>query len=248
MKILFSPSETKNSGGLDIKFENLEFILPNLHDKRIEAIKYYQSYIEKSDNNLLMKLFGTKKQALIDKYKEDIFKKPIMKPIERYSGVAYEYLNYSVLSCEAKTYIDSNTIIFSNLFGPLLAGDSGIPEYKLKQGESLGEIKLENYYKEYFSSELDEYLKDEEIIDLRAGFYEKFYKINKPYITMKFLKGGKVVSHWAKAYRGLILKAIACNNIQTIEQLMMMEVENLSIKEIKKIGLKEEIVYEISSL
>ena len=27
-----------------------------------------------------------------------------------------------------------------------------------------------------FSKALDEYLKDEDIIDLRAGFYEKFYK------------------------------------------------------------------------
>ena len=140
-----------------------------------------------------------------------------------------------------------NVIIFSNLFGPILAGDSGIPEYKLKQGEALGELKLEKYYKEFFSDAIDEYLKDEEIIDLRAGFYEKFYKINKPYITMKFLKDGKVISHWAKAYRGLILKAIAYHDIQSIDELMMMEVENLSIKEIKKIGLKTEIVYEIKS-
>jgi len=247
MKILFSPSETKNSGGLKANFKKSSFLFNFLHDRRIEALKQYQSYIDSQTNENLMKLFGIKKQELVDRYKEDIFKKPIMKPIKRYSGVAYEYLNYNALSLKAKTYIDNNVVIFSNLFGPILAGDDGIPEYKLKQGESLGDIKLERYYKEYFSDAIDEYLKDEEIIDLRAGFYEKFYKINKPYTTIKFLKGGKVVSHWAKAYRGLILKEIAYSDIQSIDELMMMEVKNLSIVEIKKIGLKQEIVYEIRS-
>lgn len=247
MKILFSPSESKNCGGLEEDLRKSKFLFNFLHDKRIEAIKQYQSYINFQTNENLMKLFGIKKQELVDKYKEDIFKKPIMKPIKRYSGVAYEYLKYSTLSKNPQTYIDNNVIIFSNLFGPILAGDNGIPEYKLKQSEALGDFKLEKYYKEFFSDAIDKYLKNEEIIDLRASFYEKFYKINKPYITMKFLKGEKVVSHWAKAYRGLILKAIAYNNIQTIEELMMMEVENLCIKEIKKIGLKTEIVYEIKS-
>ena len=96
-----------------------------------------------------------------------------------------------------------------------------------------------------FSKVLDEYLKDEDIIDLRAGFYEKFYKIEKPYTTMKFIKDGKVVSHWAKAYRGIILKLLAQNNIKTIDELMNMEIQNLKIEEIKKQKQKTEIVYSI---
>ena len=96
-----------------------------------------------------------------------------------------------------------------------------------------------------FSKVLDEYLKDEDIIDLRAGFYEKFYKIEKPYTTMKFIKDGKVVSHWAKAYRGIILKLLAQNDIKTIDELMNMEVKNLKIEEIKKQKIKTEIVYSI---
>ena len=88
-------------------------------------------------------------------------------------------------------------------------------------------------------------MKDEDIIDLRAGFYEKFYKIEKPYTTMKFIKDGKVVSHWAKAYRGIILKLLAQNSVKTIDELMNMEVQNLRIEEIKKQKIKTEIVYSI---
>ena len=95
-------------------------------------------------------------------------------------------------------------ILLIHLFSMLIV--KRIPDYKLKQGETFDNIKIEKFYNENFSSILDETLKDEDIIDLRAGFYEKFYKIKKPYTTMKFIKDGKVVSHWAKAYRGVILK------------------------------------------
>ena len=101
-----------------------------------------------------------------------------------------------------------------NLFGVLKAGDTGLPDYKLKQGETFSNLKIEKFYMDNFSKVLDEYLENEDIIDLRAGFYEKFYKIEKPYTTMKFIKDGKVVSHWAKAYRGIILKLLALTSWQ----------------------------------
>ena len=122
---------------------------------------------------------------------------------------------------------------------------TGLPDYKLKQGEKLDNLAVEVFYKEHFTKALDEYLEDEDVLDLRAGFYEKFYKMSKPYTTMKFIKDGKVVSHWAKAYRGIILNTISKNNIKTIEELMNLEVNNLSISEIKVQKLKTEIVYNI---
>ena len=121
----------------------------------------------------------------------------------------------------------------------------GLPDYKLKQGETFSNLKIEKFYNDNFTLALDEYLKDEDIVDLRAGFYEKFYKIEKPYTAMKFIKDGKVVSHWAKAYRGIILKLLARNSIQTIDELMNMQIENLQIEEMKKQKNKTEIVYSI---
>jgi cytoplasmic iron level regulating protein YaaA (DUF328/UPF0246 family) len=191
-------------------------------------------------------LFQINFQVVIDYYKGNILDKAIMKVIERYDGVAFDYLKYSTLKENEKSYIDKNVIIFSNLFGPVLAGDMGLPDYKLKQGEKIGSFELEKFYNEKFTNSLNNYLESEEIIDLRAGFYEKFYKINKPYFTMKFIKEGKVVSHWAKAYRGIILNLMANNNIQSIEELMNLQIENLSVEEIKKQKLKTEIVYNIN--
>ncbi|WP_322897396.1 peroxide stress protein YaaA [Aliarcobacter skirrowii] len=121
-----------------------------------------------------------------------------------------------------------------------------IPDYKLKQGESFNNLKIEKFYSDNFSKAIDDYLKDEDILDLRAGFYEKFYTIKKPYKTLKFIKDGKVVSHFAKAYRGEILKIIAQNSVKTFEDFMNLELKNLKLEEIKEQKLKTEIVYSIN--
>ena len=245
MKILFSPSETKIAGGEKTSFDKNSFIFPELYEKRMEIVKQYNEFILNAPKEELIKLFGTKKEDVLEQYSKDIFKTSTMKVIQRYDGVAFDYLEYSKLVKNEQDYIDENVIIFSNLFGALKAGDVGLPDYKLKQGETFNGLKIEKFYNDNFSKALDEYLKEEDIIDLRAGFYEKFYKIEKPYTTMKFIKDGKVVSHWAKAYRGIILKLLAQNNIKTIDELMNMQIENLKIEEIKKQKSKTEIVYSI---
>ena len=81
---------------------------------------------------------------------------------------------------------------------------------------------------------LDEYLQDEDILDIRAKFYEKVYIPNKTYISLKFLKDGKVISHYAKAYRGLVLRSIAQNSIKTKDELINMQIDKLDIKEIQE--------------
>jgi len=241
LKILFSPSEGKNSGGDEIKKE----ILCSL-DTRESILNKYNEIVNSGDEELVKKLFGFKKWSDCEAYICDIFSSSLMCAIQRYKGVAYDYLEYESLDEEVQEYLKQNTIIFSNLYGAILGGDT-IANYKVKQGNSIGNIEPDKFYKARFSYQLDLYLSADEILDLRAGYYDKFYKPNKPYTTLKFLKNGKVVSHWAKAYRGLVLKAVAKSNISSIKEFMSLEIENLSIHEIKTIKNKTEIVYNISS-
>ena len=244
MKILFSPSETKKTGGFEKPFDKNSFIFPELFEKRLEIVNSYNEFILNATKDELIRVFGVKKDEVIKQYKQDIFTLPTMKAMQRYEGVAFDYLEYEKLAMAEQNYIDENVLIFSNIFGPIRASDL-IPDYKLKQGETFDNLKIEKFYCDNFSQKVDEYLQNEDIIDLRAGFYEKFYQIKTPYTTMKFIKDGKVVSHWAKAYRGTILKLLAKNSIKTIEELMNMQIENLKIEEIKKQKNKTEIVYSI---
>ncbi len=245
MKILFSPSEAKYRGGISVKIEKDNYIFPELFDKRLEIITLYRDFIFKASNEELIKLFGTKKQSVIDYYINDIFTRDTMKVIERYDGVAYDYLDYSSLDSLAKKYIDRNVIIFSNLFGCLLAGDIGLPDYKLKQGSKIGTIAVEKLYKEYFSKALDSLLCENHYLDLRASFYNKFYTPSSSYTTLKFIKNGKVVTHWTKAYRGLVLRNLAISNIETIEDFIKMDIEGVVFKDIVNRGIHQEIIYDI---
>jgi cytoplasmic iron level regulating protein YaaA (DUF328/UPF0246 family) len=246
LKILFSPSEAKFKDGNEEGFNKDSFLFPELFEYRLEIIHKYQDYINNATNDEVIKLIGTKKQDIVDYYSSDIFKRNTKKVIQRYDGVAYDYLKYEELNTSEQNYIDKNVVIFSNLFGPILAGDTGLPDYKLKQGEKVDGLAVETFYKVKFTNVLDEYLENEDILDLRAGFYEKFYKVSKPYTTMKFIKDGKIVSHWAKAYRGIILNTISKNNIKSVEELIDLEINNLEINEIKEDKLKREIIYNIT--
>jgi uncharacterized protein len=245
MKILFSPAETKKSGGVAKKMQAENFLFPELFEKREEVLQKYNGFIQSASDKELIKMFGIKDSAKFAAYKTDIFKMPLMKAIERYDGVAFDYLKYDTLDTNAQQYIDTNVLIFSNLFGVLQASDE-IPEYKLKQGEKISNFATETFYKKHFYAALDALLQNEPFLDLRAGFYEKFYKPSSPYVTLKFLKEGKVVSHWAKAYRGLILRYTAFNNIQNIEAFMKMEIDTLHVKEILNKGIHTEIIYNIT--
>ncbi len=245
MIILFSPSEAKNKGGEKKPLSKDNFIFPKLFDKRVEVLNIYNDYIKKASKEKLSKLFGLKDEKEIEYYKKDIFKRETKKAIERYAGVAFKYLNYSNLSEKEKKYIDENVLIFSNLFGPISAKDE-IIDYKLKQGEKIGDFATDKFYKKYFSDTLDEYIeKNSPILDLRANFYEKFYKIKIDYYTMKFIKNNKVVSHFAKAYRGVVLKEMAKAKVESIEDLKELQIKNLSIKEIIKRKNKTEFICEI---
>jgi hypothetical protein len=244
MKILFAPSEGKQSGGVFAPLCEASLIFPELYSKRITVTNCYEQVVRDGNNEVLESLFGIKDSKEFDRYKISFNHASTMKAIERYDGVAYGYLNYASLSNEAKEYINQNTIIFSNLFGPISAGDC-IPDYKLKQGSSIEGLAPEKYYKEHFSNALDEMLENSDVLDLRAGFYDKFYIPKKGVTTLKFLKEGKVVSHWAKAYRGVVLRAVAMQQVKSLEEFLTLSIDGLVLHEIIESKKKKEIVFTI---
>lgn len=244
MKILLAPSETKKSGG-ENSFNPSTLLFKELAPYRMKLLHTYINVLQQGDMKILSKMFGIKKETDILKHKKDIIHELTMKAIERYTGVAFDYLGYTDLDQTAQAYINENVILFSNLWGPIAASDL-IPEYKLKQGEAVGDIKTEKFYNEHSAHLMEAYLAEEEILDLRAGFYDKFYKPTKAYTTLKFIKDGKVVSHWAKAYRGIVLREIAKAGVMTIEEFMKLPIEGLSIHEIQTKKNKTEIIYTIN--
>lgn len=233
MKILLAPAETKNEGGEEKSFCKDNFFLEELFEKREEIFNIYEKHLSTSSIDELSAWFGLKKLDDVKKYKESLINKPTMKAINRYNGVAFDALDYNNLDNETQKYIDENVILFSNLFGPIKANDK-IPNYKYKQGAKLNNIAIEKFFLDNFTAQLDSYI-GEEVIDLRAGHYEKFYKVKKANVlTFKFIKDRKVVSHWAKYYRGKVLQEIAKNKITSHEEFMNMQIDGLKLEEIQE--------------
>ncbi len=246
MKILLAPSETKTIYN-DSLFDKSKLLFADALGDRDMCIARYNEIISSGDEQRINEIFGLKKQSDIEFYKHIISKdSPACKAIKLYTGVAFDYLDYATLDDEAKRYIQDNVIIFSNLFGAVMAGDN-LPLYRLQQGKSLGELKTEQLYKKSSSPLLDELLLDQDILDIRAGYYDKFYTPSKSYTTLKFLKDGKVVSHFAKAYRGKVLREIAIQGVQTLEEFMAISIDGLWFKEIQELKNRTEIIYSIGA-
>jgi hypothetical protein len=118
-------------------------------------------------------------------------------------------------------------------------------QYSIFTAYNLNGFKTESFYKEHFSDAIDAWIGNESVLDLRAGFYEKFYTLKRPYVTMKFLKNGKVVSHFAKAYRGEVLRQIAIHQPHDEKELGEIHFKGLHIHEIITQKLKREYVFTI---
>lgn len=245
LKILFSPSEAKNDFCNTQKIDKESFFLPELFDLRLHVLEIFESFVQNADLTSLQKLFGLKDSAACEILSSaSLLTSPTCKAILRYSGVAFGYLDYDSLQIDQKKWILNNLLLFSNLFGPIMARDK-IPLYKFKQGATIDGFKPEAFYKKHFTNALDTFLQDEFIIDLRAGFYEKFYTIKQPHVCAKFLKNGKVVSHWSKAYRGMMVRKLAQVQPNNIKEFERISFDNLQISEVADSKFKREYLFTI---
>ena len=243
MKILLAPSETKRVGG-DRPFRPATLLFSELLPLRRLALDAHAEVLRTFDTDALAAFLGLKGHSDIDRYRRDVADAPAMKAIRRYTGVAFDHLDYDGLDAQAQAYIDRNLILFSNLFGVLRADDA-IPDYRLQQGKSIGAIQPDRHYRPHLQRLLDAHLNGEEILDIRAGYYDRYYRPTHPYTTLRFLKNGKVISHWAKAYRGRVLRVMAQANTPTLDAFIALPIEGLHIEEIRTQKNRTEIIYSI---
>ncbi len=211
MIALFSPSEGKNF--LHYKFnlypplalESLSFAGA---DKSLRA-QVIAAYLESlKDKKALPQLFGTKRidEAMLTMC-QNLCTSPTIQALRLYDGVAYRALDIENQETQMQNLLFEYVIVFSNLFGVLKGGDK-IPFYRLKQNAFVGGYDLKEYYAN-FSDELDTWIGEEEVLDLRAEFYQKFYTPKTRCYIPRFYKNGKKLSHYAKLYRGHFLRQVA---------------------------------------
>lgn len=262
MWILFSPSEKKYLKHEKAREKQSEpfyqdFICNIGLD---EALKAYVEVLRVGKESEIQRMFGVKTLSLNElAAAQNLMESPLLPAVLRYCGVAFGALDFEHLQQESQDYLSRHLLIFSNLFGLLRAMDK-IPYYDLKQGESFENKSIKFNTKQFYlknTKKIWEYLvesakdnpknpqKSLEILDLRAGFYQKCFNVYQvpTHLNVQesvvyepiFVKNGKVISHYAKHYRGILLRACAIEELACLADLENLYLEGLELESVQRV-------------
>lgn len=146
-----------------------------------------------------------------------------------YTGVLYGAWDPATLSVTGRTYADRVVATASALFGVVRAGDH-IPAYRLSAGVELPRLgPVVSLWRKPLGKALDELTYGGLLVDLRSGAYVNLHKptgaLAERTATIRVLSEvegvRKVVSHFNKATKGEIVRALCENavDVATVAQL-----------------------------
>lgn len=149
--------------------------------------------------------------------------------IYAFNGDVYTGLDAYSLSLEKVDLLQNKLRILSGLYGVIKPLDLIMP-YRLEMGIKLqveDKPNLYKYWKETITQKLNSELKDEELfVNLASTEYFSSVDVKKlkvPVITPEFkdYKDGKlkIISFFAKKARGMMVRYIIDNNVETLEEL-----------------------------
>ena len=138
-----------------------------------------------------------------------------------YSGIAFQYMAPDVFSDNAFAYVQEHLRILSGMYGVLKPYDL-IEPYRLEM-----QTKCPFSLYEYWSHQLADALEDDFIINLASEEYAKCIRKYKPLIDIRFVESNlKEKGVYAKMARGEMVRYMAENNVQTLEQLKQFDRQN----------------------
>ncbi len=158
-----------------------------------------------------------------------------------FTGEVYRGLDVTTLPEEKLPQLQEKLRILSGLYGIIKPLDVMLP-YRLEMGTKLKVGRTENLYKFWGNSlaeSLNEEMKDNELfVNLASTEYFKAVPqkaLKVPMITPVFkeLKNGqyKVIMTYAKKARGLMVRYILDNDVETLEELKGFDVEGYGFSE-----------------
>lgn len=131
---------------------------------------------------------------------------PTLAAADLYTGVLYDNLHLASLSPEAGARASERLLIFSGLWGLLRVGDR-VPPYRLSMGTRLPPLGgLGAFWRRSVTPLLD--AEPGLVVDLRSSTYAAAWQPGGRAVAVQVLKEGKVVSHMAKATRGVIARSL----------------------------------------
>jgi hypothetical protein len=210
MLVLLPPSETKHVGGTGEPLDLSRLSWPELSAVRARLVEEV-SILAKDPAAARAALglsAGQDDQIALDRV---LTESPTMPALRRYTGVLYDALDAGSLKRAALARAQARIAVGSALFGLVRAGDP-IPAYRLSASSVLpGTGRLTGLWRPAVEPVLAAV--DELVVDLRSGAYADLARCPAA-ITVRVLTerpDGRrtVVSHFNKATKGLLARALA---------------------------------------
>lgn len=222
MNIIISPAKKMNIENDDIAYKTLPYF--------IEETKELYTSLEKLNYEDLKNILCCNDNIAtlnFDRYKNMDLYNNLTPAILAYEGIQYKYMSPSSFTFSDYDYVEKHLKILSGFYGVLSPLD-GIVPYRLEMQAKHGIDNFKNLYEFWGDKIYKEVTKDSNIIlNLASKEYsktiEKYLQPNDTFITCIFgtLKDGKikVKATEAKMARGLMVRFLAQNSIENIEDI-----------------------------
>lgn len=211
MLLIVPPSEGKNAPADGAPVDLAELSFPKLAPRRRQMVRALQKLSKGPEADALKQLkLGPKSRDELVRNRA-LLKAPAAPASEVYTGVLFERLDLRGLSDAGRRRASERLLITSALWGVLRPHDR-IPAYRHNGAARLPELPTTAAY---WQQALDEVLPhDELLVDFRSGTYRGMWRgpSAAPTLTVNVFRDGPtgrtVVSHFAKATRGDVARAL----------------------------------------
>ncbi|MFD5826768.1 peroxide stress protein YaaA [Lentzea sp. NPDC060358] len=211
MLVLLPPSETKAIGGRGAPLDLDALSFPELNpvrDKLVSALADLAADVPAS-----LKALDISERQVDEVHRNAALRTSQTSPaLLRYTGVLYDNLDFPSLRKVEKERAYQRLAVASALFGVLRGGDP-VPAYRLSGGSVLpSHGSLRAVWKPSLEPVLRE--ADEFVVDLRSGAYSSLARVPHAVVVRVVTAEGKVVSHFNKAHKGLLARAITTTSVE----------------------------------
>lgn len=217
MLVLLPPSEGKAPEGSGLPLDVASLAFPELSGAR-EAVLDALIALCGDDDEAVRALGLGPTQAAEVAVNRDLRKTGTLPAAQLFTGVLYDNLDLASLTPAARRRAGESFLIFSGLFG-LLRLDDLVPPHRLPMGVTLPDLGgLAAYWRRTLTPLLDRLAADHLVVDLRSTPYTGAWKppADQTVAVRIVTASGGAVSHFNKATKGLVARAIATSRSRPI--------------------------------
>lgn len=211
MLVLLPPSETKATGGVGAPLDLDALAHPALNPVRRQLVRALFELAQDPAASAVALGLGVASQHEVLR-NAGLLTSPTVPALRRYTGVLYEALAPATLAPRAR----SRLAVGSALFG-LLRAEDHVPAYRLSAASRLpGLPTLRSLWRPALGAELARV--DGLVVDLRSGAYAALGPapgtVTATVLTEAADGTRAVVSHFNKAYKGLLARALVTSRAE----------------------------------